>query len=583
MAAEATPPILKAFEERTDLKKFGSASLLLYALQLKFGIEDLDAIAATSLTEGGTDKKSDLIHIDTDSGIAVIAQSYKSTKPGKKEAKANKASDLNTSIAWLLNSPIDDLPAEIKPHAEELRKALKENSIRTLKLWYVHNAYESVNVERELRTVEHSAKTVITKKFPETVKIDIQATEVGINTLSSWFESIKAPILVKDTFKIATIGGYEIGGIKWKALVTSIPAKVLHDLYKSYKSELFSANVRDYLGSWNKDENINNNIKSTAANDPANFWVFNNGITALTYDFKYDTIKKRFEIKGLSIVNGAQTTGALGSLSSSPTIDTWVPIRLITCSDKETIRNIIKYNNSQNPTAVQDFRSGDAVQTRLEREFRLISGVEFTARRGGYEDIIKRRPNLIPSTSAGQALAAFHQEPGVAYHRKSKIWVDDSMYGRFFNEHTTARHIILAFSLLKAIEQKKWELIDKEKSGKATENEIKQLAFFRNRGSIILTASAVARSIDILIDSSIPNPLRITFKTNISLNKAIQKWLPIINALSPLVEHLQSGFSDGLNNRTAVDKAINDFTGMVAATKLANKTIYSAFSKDLIY
>lgn len=583
MAKQTMPPILVAFDGRTDLKRFGPASLLLYALQLKYGVEDLDAIAATSLTEGSTDKKSDLIYIDADSGIAVIAQSYKSQKPGKKEAKANKAGDLNTAIAWLLNSPIDDLPPEIKTHAIELRKALKENSIRTLKLWYVHNAYESVNVERELKTVEHSAKTVISKKYPETIKIDIHATEIGINTLSGWFDSIKAPIMVKDPFTVTTQGGYETSGIKWKALVTSIPAKLLYTLYQVYKAKLFSANVRDYLGSRNKDENINSNIKNTAENDPANFWVFNNGITALTNKYTYDDAKKIFHIEGLSIVNGAQTTGALGSLASPPTTDAWVPIRLITCSDKETIRNIIKYNNSQNPTAVQDFRSSDAVQTKLEKEFSLISGVEYAARRGGYEDIIKRRPNLIPSTSAGQALAAFHQEPGIAYHKKSSIWVDDSLYGRFFNEHTTARHILLAFSLIKAIEQKKWELIDKDKSGRATENEKKQLVFFRNRGSIILMASAVAKSIDTLLDSSIPNRLRLIFKTNISLKKATLKWGPIINALSPLVEHLLGGFSDGLNNRTAVDKAINDFSSIVASTKLANKALYSSFTKDISF
>ena len=51
-------PVWSAFEERDDLGTFGNDALLLFALQLKFDIEDISTVAATSLTEGADDKQA---------------------------------------------------------------------------------------------------------------------------------------------------------------------------------------------------------------------------------------------------------------------------------------------------------------------------------------------------------------------------------------------------------------------------------------------------------------------------------------------------------------------------------------------
>ena len=65
---------LEAFEVRDDLKQFGSDALLLFALQIQFALDDIELVALNSLTEGYNDKKSDLIYIDTEGKLAVIAQ-----------------------------------------------------------------------------------------------------------------------------------------------------------------------------------------------------------------------------------------------------------------------------------------------------------------------------------------------------------------------------------------------------------------------------------------------------------------------------------------------------------------------------
>ena len=63
------------------------------------------------------------------------------------------------------------------------------------------------------------------------------------------------------------------------------------------------------------------------------------------------------------------------------------------------------------------------------------------------QDIIKRKPNALSSILTGQFLAAFHGRPDIAYHKKTKIWEDDNLYMRYFNEHIGAKHIIFSYSL----------------------------------------------------------------------------------------------------------------------------------------
>ncbi len=572
-----------AFQARDDLSQFGVDAFLLFALQLKFGIEDIELVASNSLTEGSDDKKADLVYIDSEAGHAVIAQTYISQDMGKKEAPANKASDLNTAVPWLLIRPIDDLPISIKSHAEELRQAIKDGVIKFIYIWYVHNLPESVNVKKELETVEHTAKAIIKSTFLACGEIEIQALEVGTSTIEEWYKNISTPILVAEEFTIPISGGFEIGEANWRAYVTSIPARWLYEQFQTHKTNLFSANVREYLGSHNVDKNINNGIKQTAHDDPGHFWVYNNGITALVHQFeeREQDGKKVVYFKGISIVNGAQTVGVIGTLDSQPDEEAKVQVRFITCSDVKTVYDIVRYNNSQNKITAPDFRSSDSIQRRLLSEFQNIPLVEYLPRRGGHEDIIRRTSNALPSVTAGQALAAFHGDPGIAYHQKTHMWEDDTLYSKYFNEQTKAKHIVFAYSLLKSVENKKISLWSKSKNNSLLEIEKTQLDFFRKRGSTFLMASAIAKCLEIFLNKQIPNSFSTAFKSNLSPQGATDIWAPVVEIASSFTKPLEEGLSDGFKTRETVDKAIRDFEMLIASTKQANASLYSEFAEHV--
>ncbi len=578
-----------AFESRDDLKQFGVDALLLFALQLKFGIEDISIVASNSLTEGGDDKKADLIYIDSEARRAVIAQSYvaetltgKDGRP-KTEAPANKASDLNAAVTWLLSRSISDLPEKLKSHAEELRRAISEGAIQKIYVWYVHNLPESKNVMDELKTVEHTTASVIKASFPQCSNITVQGLEVGVDTLEGWYKAILTPILVSGDFDIPISNGFEIEEADWKAYVTAIPAVWLHNLFQTYGTNIFSADIREYLGSRESADNINKGIKQTAQDDPGHFWVYNNGITVLVNKFK--PIKKgestKLQISGFSIVNGAQTTGAIGSLIKPPTDSAVVQVRFITCGNQETLRNIVKYNNTQNKMLGPDSRSNDSIQNRLITEFKVIPGISYLPRRGGREDVIKRKSDGLPSVVAGQALAAFHGNPDVAYHEKTRMWESDELYSTYFNDRTNAKHILFALSLFKAVETKKISLRGKSNDNNLVGKENDQFDFFRKRGSIFMMTSAIAACLEDILNKRITNKFGLAFKRNTSLEVATDMWTPIVNAASAFTEPLVEGLADGFKAHETVDVAIKKFQSLMVATREANDKIYSQFAKQV--
>lgn len=574
-----------AFEARTDLRQYESNALGLFALALKFGIEDLETVAADSITDGNDDKKCDIVYINKDDGIAVVLQCYLSTTE-KKEAPANKASDLNTAISWLLQRPIDQLPERLISAAQELRDGINAGEIKKLHIWYVHNLPESINVENELITVEATANSALNTYF-NGKRIDTKGLEVGRIKLEEWYTETQSPILVNDEFTIEVPKGYEITGPEWKAYVTAVPARFLHRLFKRYKTKLFSANIRDYLGSRVSDSNINNGIKKSAETDAANFWVFNNGLTILVSSYTLESTEKKnyLKIQGISIVNGAQTTGAIGSLARLPENAASVPARFVETKNQGLVHNIIQFNNSQNKISASDFRSTDKIQKKLIEQISRIPEAEYEGgRRGGHSDAIRRRPKLLPSYTVGQSLASFHGDTVIAYNQKSNIWTDDRLYSKYFNDDTKGAHIVCAYALLRAVEEKKFSIVNKSRKteGSLTTTEEQQLQFFRKRGSTFLLTSAIASCLETFVNRKIPNRFRVSFGDLTSPKKAQDFWAAIVNINVPLCTQLEDALTDGLKSMERVNKAIQIFQSLVQVTIEPNRQMYDSFSSKVI-
>jgi len=520
--------------------------------------------------------------VNEDLRLAIVAQSYMSEK-FKACADANKAADLNTGASWLLSRHIDDLPESLKAAATDLRGALSAGKIDRLYFWYVHNCTEHQNVANELKTVELTASAALKLQY-QTKVVQVEATEIGLNKLQEYFSAASLAILVQDDFDIQVPGGYEIIGGGWQAFATAIPAGWLFDVFSNNQDKLFSANVRGYLGSRKSDSNINQNIKISASKQGTDFWAYNNGITAIVnkYDFaanKPDSKAGKLSISGLSIVNGAQTTGAIGSLPDRPDDITYVPARFIKCNDPETIKNITKFNNSQNKVEAADFRSTDKHQERLRQEFEALPYYNYRGgRRGGADDKIRRPSNLLASDTVAQLLAAFHQNPQLAYLEKGVIWESDDSYAKYFNDSTNAQHIIFLCSLYEAIKSAKASLVEKSGQNQLSAPNKKALSYLRYRGSLHLLVAAFGRTMETILQQPVPSLFSLRFMETVGIDKLASTWAPPVSIYLGLSEFLVPAVTDGLRRKEAIEESLKQFSALLAATAMANQAIYEKFA-----
>jgi hypothetical protein len=512
-----------------------------FAINLRFNLDDIQTIVSEAITGGGDDKKCDVLYVDKEREIAVIAQCYISQKP-RTAAPANKASDLNTALTWLLSTDLDNLPDVLKGRADELRSAINAGEIKQFYIWYVHNLPSSNNVQDELRAVEATARTSLAR-YPSGQDINIFAEEISEEQLDRLYMQAERTVIVTDEITTTVPDAIEIKEDDWTSVVTTVRGSWLHDLYHRYKTDLFSANLRGYRGSRESDSNINNGIKTTAYEQPGNFYVYNNGITALVLDYELGRRLKggrKLKINGISIVNGAQTTGSLASLDETPPPDLQVAIRFVKAKKDSIVANVVRFNNSQNKIQAADFRSTDAIQERLRTEFEAIPDAEYEGgRRGGASDAIKRSKFTLPSYTVGQSLAAFHGDPVTAYDKKSELWTNERNYRKIFTDRTTARHVVFCYSLLSAVNDRKSELSQKQKndSSSLTNIENTSLAFLSKKGANYLLVDVISQCMETILSKPIPNRFDLHFTKNVSPDTAANLWFPIMDMMLSLGDY----------------------------------------------
>lgn len=575
-------PAFAAFLARDDLEPYGSNGLLLFAAQLKLGFDDVDTFAANCLTDGSNDKKCDLVALVAHGERLIVAQGYCATIE-KPTAPTNKASDLNTGVTWLLSGPLDGLPESLRSAAREAREAIAAGSVREMQIWYVHNLPESVNVDTELQQAARTADSIIHREFPD-VTVDVSAEEIGRNVLEEEYRRRQVPILVSDKVSFSVPGGFIIEGDCWSAYATVISASQLRSLWLLHKTNLMSPNIRDYLGVVRSTGNINFGIKETVRSQPENFAIFNNGITVLVHDYEIGASEDGgghvLAVTGIGIVNGGQTTGALGSLAEkeSEGIEfAQVMARFVKCTKTEVLADIVRYNNTQNKVEATDFRSKDPVQERLRHEFTNIPEAEYRGgRRGGASDAIVRIKSLLPDSSVAQSLAAFHGDPNLAYNDTRTIWDNDGVYANVFR-NVTARHIVYTYSLLKAVERAK-QSISKIADADRTDAQRKHASFFSSRGSNCLMVAAVGHCIETVLQKAVADRYSLVFTENLSPAKAMDLWQPVVDVVLSFSGQLQSATDRGLKAQDRVKKALEDFSSMIEATRSANPAPFDALA-----
>ena len=150
-------------------------------------------------------------------------------------------------------------------------------------------------------------------------------------------------------------------------------------LHQTHGKALYERNIRYFLGSSKSD--VNKAIKTTLHDAPADFFYLNNGVTAVCDLIEPKANKngvKKFKVRGLSIINGAQTVASAAELMAQPNppdiSDARVMLTLIQADAEGAFgRRVTRARNSQNAVSVSNFASQDPVQERLRQELAGLS------------------------------------------------------------------------------------------------------------------------------------------------------------------------------------------------------------------
>jgi hypothetical protein len=249
----------------------------------------------------------------------------------------------------------------------------------------------------------------------------------------------------------------------YKAIYGTMIVPDIADLFGEYRRGLFARNIRDALDL----SDVNVKIRNTLLDQPEHFWYFSNGITMLC-----DSIKPvgkavpggvgDFEVKGTSVVNGAQTVSAIYKAytdNAETSQHGRVLVRLISLEDCPPGfgDHVTTSTNTQNPIEDRDFKALDPVQIKLRDDFALTLSLIYVIKRG------EPLPDLTHGcsiTEAAEALAATDinaKYAALAKRDLSALWRADA-YRHLFGSTPNVYRIWRCIQLLRTVRSRLTDL-----------------------------------------------------------------------------------------------------------------------------
>lgn len=134
------------------------------------------------------------------------------------------------------------------------------------------------------------------------------------------------------------------------------------------RANIFDDNVRDYQG----DTDVNQEMEATLSDNPANFVLFNNGITIVCD--KLESKNKELIIRNPQIVNGCQTCNSLYRVKrkGKDLSQVQVIVKVIEATKPEVTQGIVKGTNRQNIVYEEAFETIRRYHKELEDFFNIM-------------------------------------------------------------------------------------------------------------------------------------------------------------------------------------------------------------------
>lgn len=205
----------------------------------------------------------------------------------------------------------------------------------------------------------------------------------------------------------------------------------------SLRSYIFEANVRDYQGHNNVNQEIEKTLDQKTDED---FWWLNNGITLLT-DEAILVTNKEFSLTEPVIVNGLQTSTEIfryfrDNPSKKDTEDRNILIRVIVPESEESRDRIILATNNQTSIPKSSLRANDPIHRQIELYFKG-KDLYYDRRKNYYKNQGKKSVEIISVSFLAQCMISLLlQKPDYARARPSTLLTKDDTYNSLYVKNT---------------------------------------------------------------------------------------------------------------------------------------------------
>lgn len=429
--------------------KFYTRSLAALAVVMKCGIEY--DVAAQSVTDGYHDMGIDAVYNDTTQKKLILVQS-KWRKDGNGSVSQEEAATFAEGVKRLLNFDFDGCNAKLAAKQQEITAAIRDMDYQ-IEMIFCHTGNQDMNdyalrpFNALLGQVNEDDSTELLV-FVETKLQDIY--EYLANGQNS-------DNIVLDDVLLTNWGSVDS---PLKAYYGTIPVTAIGAWYNQYGNRLFAKNIRYYKGS----TEVNQGIRDVLKTQPDKFFYYNNGIKILcqkiTKKAAYSTGREigLFALEGVSLVNGAQTTGVIGAVCAEDpeavaSARIFVQMIDLGYSEDTQATQITKLSNTQNRIDGKDFVSLDPQQDRLRMELSL-AGFQYLYKSGSKIDDPEHQISLDEAIIAQACALSDLSTVALAKRNVGALTesIDKTPYKLLFNGATNSFSLHNGVQVLRAVD-----------------------------------------------------------------------------------------------------------------------------------
>lgn len=347
-----------------DSSELYSRSIAALAIVMRCGIAE--DVASTCITDGFHDMGIDAVYSDTTQKKLILVQS-KWRKDASGGISQEEAANFAQGIKRIIFSDFDGCNDRIAAKQTDIISALKDPDFQ-VEAVFCHTGNQQIT-EYAKRPITDLLKQVNEDGYSELLVF----SEIKCQEVYEYLASGQANenIILDDVL----LNNWGTVNEPYKAYYGTIPASALGNWYQIYGNRLFAKNIRYYKGS----TEVNQGIKDILRKDPDKFFYYNNGVKILCHRvtrkaaYSADRATGLFVLEGVSVVNGAQTTGAIGAMYKDypeATEKAKVMVQIIALDDagEEQATQITRLSNTQNRIEGKDFAALDPQQERLKIE-----------------------------------------------------------------------------------------------------------------------------------------------------------------------------------------------------------------------